>query len=105
MASQETVAKYLSEDGGTSVIDAKTMLAGFINNLLEEPQEGAHLGLRSLACLRAGGMDPERRPYIQHIAPCRPCVPSLKRYRRSGDYVYRRWEGSLKRAVGIVLIF
>lgn len=90
---------------GTSVIDAKTMLAGFINNLLEEPQEGAHLGLRSLACLRAGGMDPERRSHIQHIAPCRPCVPPPKRSRRSGDCVDSRWAGSLGGTVRLVLIF
>ncbi|HLZ34804.1 MAG TPA: hypothetical protein VKP13_12360 [Nitrospira sp.] len=36
--SPETVAKYLTEDEGNCVIDARTMLADFFNRLLEEPE-------------------------------------------------------------------
>lgn len=38
MISPETVAKYLTEDEGNCVIDARTMLADFFNRLLEEPE-------------------------------------------------------------------
>ena len=54
--------------------------------------------------LPAGGADRERRPHIQHSAPCRPCVPPPRRNRRSGDCVYRCRAGSLGGSVGLVLI-
>ena len=38
MTSQETVAKYLSEDERNCVIDARTMWADFFHSPLEEPE-------------------------------------------------------------------
>jgi hypothetical protein len=53
VTSQETVAKYLTEDEGNCVIDARTMLADFSNSLREEP-EGEQMWAVPLPISRRG---------------------------------------------------
>src|SRR6266849_3769717 len=91
VTSQVTVAKYLSENRDTVSRERSLRVTKLMG------------GGTTLPWL-AGGADRERRPHIQHSAPCRPCVPPPRRSRRSGDCVYRRGAGSSGGSGGLVLI-
>src|SRR6266852_3830475 len=92
VASQVTVAKYLSENRDTVSRERSLEVATLIG------------GETMFPWLPTGGADRERRPHIQYSAPCRPCVPPPRRSRRLGDCVYRRKVGSLRGSWRFVLI-
>ena len=92
MASQVTVAKYLSENRDTVSRERSLRVATLMG------------GETMFPWLPTGSADRERRPHIQHSAPCRPCVPPPRRSRRSDDCVYRRKAGSLRGSGGLVVI-